>query len=647
MTEQHDIFNQALVDRLPFFAAWFTLDYRLINDKTIAGQIAAGYKPKPSCFPPLHCYEIWGLRQPCTGCPMTEVLQTQTLVDFTFPATGQCDWPVENGFWQVRMIPVRDSKDQMTILEIACDITALKEAKEDLKIFKARLRDTQQLALIGHWELYHQTGELFWSEEIYRIFEIDPSSFDASYQAFLNAAHPEDREKIDQAYTRSLKTGKPYSIEHRLLMKDGRIKNVQERCKTEYDAQGNPVKSIGTVQDITENKRIEAENKALQEKILQVQKMESVGRLAGGVAHDFNNMLFVILGNLELVMEGINENDTNYQALNEIQTAAKRSADLTRQLLAFSRQQTISPRPLSLNTVIDDMIKMLIRLIGEDIELKWIPGKNLEQVMLDPTQVDQILVNLCVNSRDAITDSGQITIETHMVCIGDAECRQRPGFKPGEFVTLEVSDNGCGMDKAVQARLFEPFFTTKKPSEGTGLGLATTYGIVKQNKGFINVYSEPGNGTTFRIYFRAYKGDDSNDHPLKDTSNLVKGGGETILVVEDETMILNFCEKTLNKLGYQVLKADSPHKALSIANRHGSKIDLLLTDVIMAKMSGKELADTLQRDFPSLKILYMSGYTANVIAHRGILSEGVMFLQKPFSREALAKKIRAVLSGSN
>jgi len=430
-------------------------------------------------------------------------------------------------------------------------------------------------------------------------------------------------------------------------MEDGRIKYVQERCTTEYDAQGNFVKSLGTVQDITENKLIEAENKALQEKMVHVQKMESVGRLAGGVAHDFNNMLFVILGNLELVMDGINENDDNYHELNEIQKAAGRSADLTRQLLAFARQQTIVPRSLNLNAVIGDMIKMLVRLIGEDIELKWIPGKNLERVMLDPSQVDQILVNLCVNARDAITGTGNVTIETHMVCLGESECRQRPGLKPGEFVTLVVSDNGCGMEKAVLDRLFEPFFTTKKTNEGTGLGLATTYGIVKQNKGFINVYSEPGNGTTFRIYFTAHKGDDKKSQSLWDTGDAVKGGCETILLVEDEEMILNFCTKTLSQLGYQVLKAVSPHQALSVVNRHGSGIDLLLTDVIMAKMSGKELASELQRDSPSLKTLYMSGYPANVIARHGILEEGVMFLQKPFSTEALAKKVREALVNPN
>jgi len=647
MTEKHDTFNQGLMDRLPFFAAWYAPDYRLISTNTIAGKMAAGNRPKSSCSTPLHCYEIWGLKHPCTGCPMEEVMHTEKPADLTLPATGQCGWPSENGFWQIRLIPVRTRKGQITMLEIAWDITALKEAKADLEIFRSRLGDAEQLAHIGHWELYPRTGELFWSEEIYRIFEVDPACFGASYEAFLNATHPEDREKIDQAYTRSLKTRKPYSIDHRLRMKNGRTKYVQERCKTEYDAHGNPVKSIGTVQDITENKRIEAENKALQKKILHVQKMESIGRLAGGVAHDFNNMLFVILGNLELVMDGINENDPNYRELNEIQKAARRSSDLTRQLLAFARQQTISPKPLNLNNIIDDMIKMLIRLIGEDIELKWIPGKNIGRVMLDPSQVDQILVNLCVNSRDAITGAGRITIETHRVCIGKSECRQRPGFKPGEFVTLEVSDNGCGMDKAVQDCLFEPFFTTKKPNKGTGLGLATTYGIVKQNKGFINVYSEPGNGTTFRIYFSAYTGDDNNYQLPRNSGHAVKGGGETILLVEDEVMILNFCAKTLNQLGYRVLKADSPHQALSVADRHGSKIDLLLTDVIMTKMSGKELSGTLQLKFPSLKTLYMSGYTANVIAHHGILDKGVMFLQKPFSREALAQKIRETLSSPN
>ena len=635
------------MNRFPFFTAWYTPDYRLVSTNTIADKIAAGNRPKPSCSAPLHCYEIWGLKHPCAECPMAEVMHTEKPADLTLPATGQCGWPAENGFWQIRLIPVRTRKDQITILEIGCDITALKEARADLKIFQSRLRDTQHLAHIGHWELYPQTEELFWSEEIYRLFEVDPASFAASYEAFLHAAHPEDREKVHQTYIRSLKNKKPYIIDHRLRMKDGRIKYVEERCKTEYDADGNPVKSIGTVQDITENKRIEAENKALQEKIVHVQKMESVGRLAGGVAHDFNNMLFVILGNLELVMDGINENDANYHALNEIQKAARRSADLTRQLLAFARQQTISPRPLNLNAVINDMIKMLIRLIGEDIELKWLPGKNMERVMLDPSQVDQILVNLCVNARDAITGAGKITIETHMVCLGEAECRQRPGFKSGEFVTLEVSDNGCGMDRAVQDRLFEPFFTTKKTNQGTGLGLATTYGIVKQNKGFINVYSEPGNGTTFRIYFRAHKGDDNNYQPLWDTGDAIEGGCETILLVEDEAMILNFCTKTLNQLGYRVLKAGSPHQALSVADSHGSEIDLLLTDVIMTKMSGKELSGALQRDLPSLKTLYMSGYTANVIAQHGILEEGVMFLQKPFSREALAKKVREALSNPN
>jgi len=522
------------------------------------------------------------------------------------------------------------------------DITLMTENEKELSVIRSRLRDAQRLAKIGHWELRPQTGELFWSEGIFRIFEIDPASFGASYQAFLNATHPDDRDMVHQAYSDSLKNRLPYSIEHRLLMDDGRIKYVEERCKTEYDAKGNPVKSIGTVQDITEKKQIEDENRSLQQKIIHAQKMESVGRLAGGVAHDFNNMLFVILGNLDLVMSGVEEEDPDFQILQEIRNAARRSADLTRQLLAFARQQPIAPRIMDLNEVIDNMIKMLARLIGEDIDLVWIPGENLAKVKMDPTQIDQILVNLCVNARDAITENGRITIETHMVCMGEAECCQRPGFLPGEFVILEVSDNGCGMDKETQTRLFDPFFTTKKEDKGTGLGLATTYGIVKQNQGFINVYSEPGKGTTFRLYFNTHPGDEPPYHSEESTEP-VQGGNETILLVEDEVMILNFCTKILENLGYRVLKAISPDLALTIAGQQGEAIDLLLTDVIMSRMSGKDLARELTRDFPKLRTLYMSGYTANVIARHGILDDGIMFLQKPFSTEALARKVREAL----
>lgn len=637
MTKINHTDINSLLDEFPLFAARYDRDYRVIWTNRSARQFAAGTGRE-------RCYEIWGLDAPCPGCPLAKVIRTGKASDLTLPGPDQDNWPKENGHWKLRLMPVTCNDDQgVTILETASDITRFKETEKDLDVIRARLRDAQRLAKIGHWDLLPQTEELFWSEEIFSIFEVDPTTFKASYQAFLEATHPEDRDKVHKAYTDALENRQPYIIDHRLLMDDGRVKYVQERCQTEYDADGKPVKSIGTVQDITENKLIEAENKSLQEKIVHAQKMESVGRLAGGVAHDFNNMLFVILGNLDLVMAGVKKDDPDFHALQEIQNAAKRSADLTRQLLAFARQQPIAPKTMDLNEVIDNMIKMLTRLIGEDIELVWIPGEDLAKVKMDPTQIDQILVNLCVNARDAITDNGRITIETHMVSISEADCCQRPEFKPGEFVILEVSDNGCGMTKETQSRLFEPFFTTKKVEKGTGLGLATTYGIVKQNKGFINVYSEPGNGTTFRLYFSVYHGDDDG-YTKEIKAEPVKGGNETILLVEDEIMILNFCAKILKKLGYRVLKAGSPDQALAIARQQGEAIDLLLTDVIMSQMSGKDLATVLTRNFPTLKTLYMSGYTANVIARHGILEDGIMFLQKPFSTEALAKKVREALA---
>ncbi len=644
MIKVHHPTIQELLENFPFFVALYGPDYKIRWANKIARELS---KPFLNDLNNVNCYEIWGLAAPCEGCPAKNVLDIRQTSDIELSGHSQPEWPKENGTWQLNLVPVIGPNNRPeAILETACNITLMKQTETDLKESQSRLSDAQRLAHIGHWELTPETGDLFWSEEIFRIFEIDPTSFDASYEAFLNATHPDDRKTVHQAFTRSLETKRPYSIEHRLLMDDGRIKHVQERCKTDYDSQGSPVKSIGTVQDITENKKIEAENKQLQEKIQQAQKMESVGRLAGGVAHDFNNMLCVILGHLDLIMDDMEDCDPLFSPLEEIQNAAQRSSDLTRQLLAFARQQPIAPRILDLNHVIENMLKMLYRLIGEDIDLIWIPGQTPGKIKLDPSQVDQILANLCINARDAIATNGKITIETHRACLDEASCRHRPDFFPGEFVILAISDNGCGMDKKTIARLFEPFFTTKKADKGTGLGLATTYGIVKQNKGFINVYSEPGTGTTFKIYFPVYRGDETALLP-ETPEQSISGGNETILLVEDEVMILKFCSKMLQKLGYQVFAANSPSQALDLAKSHGKSLDLLITDVIMAQMSGRDLAETLTRNFPNLKTLYISGYTANVIAHHGILEEGIMFLQKPFSTSQLAHKVREALGALN
>lgn len=392
---------------------------------------------------------------------------------------------------------------------------------------------------------------------------------------------------------------------------------------------------------LEERKRSETEREQLQEQLNQVQKMESVGRLAGGVAHDFNNMLGVILGHTELALLKADPFQPLCSDLQEIRKAAERSAKLVRQLLAFARKETIAPRRLDLNKTVEGMLKMLHRLIGEDIELTWLPGAQDWQVKVDPSQIDQILANLCVNARDAIGGVGKIIIETAHAVFDEEYCRNHAGYISGEFVMLAVSDDGCGIAKEVLVNIFEPFFTTKAVGEGTGLGLATVFGIVKQNNGFINVYSESGHGTTFRIYLPRHS---KNETVAKaERPEPLRRGHETILLVEDETEILELGKMILESFGYSVLAADTPAEAISLANKNAAAIDLLITDVVMPGMNGRELAVKLAPIIPDLTCLFMSGYTADVIAHRGVLDEGVHFIQKPFSMQNLAAKVREAL----
>ncbi len=397
--------------------------------------------------------------------------------------------------------------------------------------------------------------------------------------------------------------------------------------------------------DVSARHRVEEEHAKLQAQLAQAQKMEAVGRLAGGVAHDFNNMLVVIGGNAELVLNELGESSPLRDDLAQILDAARRSAELTRQLLAFARQQTSSPVVLDLNETLSGMLTMLRRLIGEDIDLRWQPCEDIWRVRMDPAQIDQVLANLVVNARDAIDGLGAISLETANVVFDDAYCADHPGFAPGEYVLLSVSDTGCGMPPEVMARLFEPFYTTKELGSGTGLGLATVYGVVKQNDGFINVYSEPGLGSTFKIYLPRHvgAGEPARAEPGGESA---PAGTETILVVEDEEAILRLTVRGLGRLGYTVLAASSPAEALALADEHGDRLDLLVTDVVMPEMTGKELADRLLAAYPALKVVYMSGYTADVIGRRGVLDEGVQFIQKPFAVSGLGAKIRETLDRS-
>ncbi|OQX19845.1 MAG: hypothetical protein BWK76_03315 [Desulfobulbaceae bacterium A2] len=408
------------------------------------------------------------------------------------------------------------------------------------------------------------------------------------------------------------------------------------------DAQGTLLGLVGISRDITEWKRAQQRNEELERKYLQAQKMETVGRLAGGVAHDFNNMLNVILGYTEIVFGELPKDSPSLGALAEIRNAAQRSAELTRQLLAFARKQTVAPEVLDLNEAVEGMLRMLQRLIGEDLDLAWRPGKLPGPVKMDPAQIEQMLANLCVNARDAIADTGKITIETGTAIFDAAYCAEHPGFHPGEYVLLAVSDNGCGMDQETMANIFEPFFTTKESGKGTGLGLSMVYGIIKQNNGFINVYSEPGQGTSFKIYLAKHQGA-PEWMPSEETLPAVAGGHETLLLVEDEPMLMKMTAAMLNRQGYIVLTATTPGEAIRLSREYVGTIHLLVTDVVMPEMNGRDLARHLHTFLPGLRCLFMSGYTANVIAHHGVLDQGVYFLQKPFSSRDLAFKVREVL----
>ncbi|MBM9520517.1 PAS domain S-box protein [Desulforhopalus vacuolatus] len=461
-------------------------------------------------------------------------------------------------------------------------------------------------------------------------------------KSFADFLHPDWQNHFRENFPKFKSVGEILGIEFQLRKKDGTYFWVSFDGKINRDHNGNFIQTHCVFTDISEQKRLQDKVIIQNEALNQSQKMESVGRLAGGIAHDFNNMLSIILGYTDLALGKLEPSDPLYGDMEEIYKAGIRSADMTRQLLAFARQQTIAPRVLNLNDNIGSMIKMLRHLIGEDIDFAWMPGTELWSVKIDPSQIDQILANLCVNARDAIIDVGKVTIETKNIAFDEEYCVDHTGFLPGEYIMLAVSDDGCGISPDTMNQIFEPFFTTKKSGHGTGLGLATVYGIVKQNNGFINVYSELEKGTTIRVYFSRHvaqalevRNETALENPLSQ--------GETILLVEDDASILDLGIRILENLGYNVLSTTRSKDAKKMAEEYDGKINLLITDVVMPEMNGRELSEQLQIIYPELKILFMSGYTANVIAHHGVLDEGIYFISKPFSPKDIALKIREIL----
>ena len=403
--------------------------------------------------------------------------------------------------------------------------------------------------------------------------------------------------------------------------------------------------ALNNLEKERQRQQTEEEKDHLEAQLVQAQKMESVGRLAGGVAHDFNNALSVIIGYAEMALTGLETGHPLYRHLKEIQDAGHRSAALTRQLLAFARKQTIHPRLLDLNTAVSGSIKMLQRLIGENIALEWRPGAHLRPVKIDPSQLDQILANMAVNARDAIDGVGRVVIRTANVTLDETFCVRHIGCDPGQYVMMSISDDGAGMTRDVLEKIFEPFFTTKEMGKGTGLGLATVFGIIKQNNGYIEVASEPGKGTAFKIYLPAC--DDETEEPqLQTKARRLRGGNETILLVDDARQILDIGKMMLERLGYTVIAAPMPSQAIEVARQYSGPIHLLITDVIMPEMNGRDLMVRVHEIHPEMRGIYMSGYTADVIASEGILDEGLHFIQKPYRPEELAELIRDVLEQS-
>ena len=520
------------------------------------------------------------------------------------------------------------------------DISLLKNAEEVLRERETFLNTLLEAIPIpvfykdkeGRYLGFNKAFEGFFGETRERL--IGKTVFDISPPELAEIYHTRDNELIEK--------GETQTYESQVKNVDGQLRDVIFNKAAFTNRKGKIGGLIGGILDITEQKTAEKEREKMQAQLHQAQKMESVGRLAGGVAHDFNNKLGVILGYAEMMLTELTPEDPMTEDLREIVVAAKHSTDLARQLLAFARKQTISPVVMDLNETVEGMLKMLRRLIGENIELSWHPDTSLWPVKMDPAQVDQILANLCVNARDAIEDVGTVVISTKNVVLDAESYVDFEGRVPGEYVLLSVRDDGCGMNQETLEKIFEPFFTTKEIDKGTGLGLSTVYGIVKQNKGSIHALSRVGQGTTFHIYIPRHTAAETGgaDAP---TEEVPLARGETVLMVEDDAAVLNMGRRMLEGLGYRVIAAGSPEAAITMALEWPDTIHLLVTDVVMPELSGADLSRQIQQICPEIKTLIMSGYPADAIADHGVLDRGVIFMPKPFTMQGLAQKVREAL----
>jgi PAS domain S-box-containing protein len=507
--------------------------------------------------------------------------------------------------------------------------------RDEARRREAQFAEAERIAHMGNYEWDARSNTVRRSPELCRLFGVEPADFPPTFEAYLERVHPDDRADTRAAIETSMQSRTPFAFEERIVRPDGSIRTLRSQgtwIGSDVDA---TLRLVGICQDITERSLLEAQ-------LREAQKIDALGRLAGGVAHDFNNILTVIIGYGELIARDLRDGDPFKEPIADINEAARRARSLTQQLLAFGRRQLLQPRALDLSVHIAASHSMLKRLLGEDVELVLLLEPRLKSVKADPSQIDQVIINLVVNSRDAMPQGGRLTIETHNEIIGDDDARRHALFQPGAYVMIAVSDTGHAIDPKILPHIYEPFFTTKEPGKGTGLGLSTVYGIVKQSGGFIWVYSEIGHGTTFKIYLPQIDGEAGAEAPPPLLAEPARGI-ETVLVVEDDEPVRKFTCAALRRLGYQVFEAVNAGEALLACERRTEAISLLVTDVVMPHMSGPQLAERLKGIQPTMRVLYTSGYTDDAVVRHGLLDQSMDFLQKPFAASVLGQKVRDVL----
>jgi two-component system cell cycle sensor histidine kinase/response regulator CckA len=505
--------------------------------------------------------------------------------------------------------------------------TALKESEE-------RTNYALGVAGMGVWELDLVTRRLTWSKTMGTMYGLTPEQSPTTADGFLALIHPDDRRTIEQTLAATVLKGTGFEVQFRVLWPDGTTHWNAVKARVILDVHGATTRVLGVSSDISDRKLLETQFR-------QAQKMEAIGQLAGGVAHDFNNLLTAILGYSTFVIDTLAPQDVRRCDMEEVIKAGQRAAGLTKQLLAFSRKQVLEPTSVNINTLVSGIRPMLSRLIGEHVDLVSILEAELCAVRADQGQLEQVIMNLIVNARDAMPSGGRITVETANVEL-DGSFSLDVAVHPGRYAMLAVSDDGVGMDEETKRRLFEPFFTTKKPGKGTGLGLATVYGIVKQSGGYIWVFSEPGQGATFKLYLPCAEPDDTMEKAIV-TIEAVPAATETVLIVEDEDAVRLLTRRILEQAGYRVFDAPNPHQAELLFERHQNLFKLVVTDVVMPGSSGPQMFDRMLLLRPDLKVLYVSGYTDDTIVHQGILNPGIALLQKPFTADALNRRVREVL----